>query len=447
MQNGEKANQLTQRATPGPKARAQLERGQKTISSAYYREHPLVVDYGQGITVVDVDGNRYLDFSSGLLTMPVGHNHPEVIAAIQKQVERSYHTSTHFYCESWLHYSEALAELAPFTDETAVLLCSATTEAKQVAVELATYHTGGRYVIEFIAPHHGNKSRSLAPVMRRAHMAREHLLPVPFPHPQRSPLVHGTGESEDLGLRTVDYIESIIMGSSIDSGDIAAILVEPLQEGSGYAVPPASFLPALREFCNRHRILLIANEEQSGLGRTGAWWAVEQWGVEPDILCIAKGCASGLALGGVLMPKSLDRWPMKMHGKSFQGSTVACAAALATLALLQPDGPANAAQEGFYIKETLNLLAGHHPTIGYVHGMGLLIGVEFVWDRAHNEPATALRNRVNQRCFEHGLLLTSCGESTLRFTPPLTVTRNEIDEALAIFEYALSLAEAELLRC
>ncbi|HRW08232.1 MAG TPA: aminotransferase class III-fold pyridoxal phosphate-dependent enzyme [Caldilineaceae bacterium] len=437
---------VRQLITPGTQAKRMIERDRESVSRAYHREHPLVVMSGQGTDVIDNDGNRYLDFTSGHTALSVGHCHPQIVAAIRAQSAQYIHTTTSFYHEPWVQLSEELATLKPFQEEATVYLCASPVQAKEMAMKVAASYTGRKHFLEFVA---GSSSHGanlpVPPITRRIPTSLHSVTPIPFPNPYR-PLFATQGGEDEIGTQVLDYLETVVLRSTMNAEEIAGVIVEPIHEESGNVVPPPSFLPGLREVCDRHGMVLIADEEVSGMGRTGRWWATGHWNVEPDIVCIARGTAGGMPIGGLLMRKRLDRLAPNIYENTFGGNPLTCAAALATLALLRKVGIDNAVQEGFYLQETLNLIARHHPTIGQIRGRGLLLGVEFVWNREDREPAMALRNRVNQRCFEHGLLVVGCGESTTRLIPPLTVTRDEIDEALTIFEYALTLAEAELLR-
>lgn len=435
--------------TPGPKAQALLARDKRVISTAHGREHPLVVDYGQGSELFDVDGNRYLDFVSGIAVNATGHSHPQVVAAIQAQAARTLHVSADFHHEGWVALSEALDEIAPFDEDAHVFLCNSGTEAVEAAIKLAGYHTGRKRFIGFIGSFHGRTQGSLSftaskPVQRRGFSPYANVTHIPYPNFYRPLLVQHPDEV-DYGETIVNYLENVIFKTMVPADEVAGILVEPIQGEGGYIVPPASFFPRLRELCDRHGILLMVDEVQSGMGRTGRWWAIEHWGVEPDIVCTAKGIASGVPLGGIIARKSVATWPASAHGNTYGGNPLACAAALATIEVLRNGGLANAATQGDYLLGALTALATRHPSIGQVRGKGLMLGVEFVQDRASKEPAPELRNRVNHLCFEHGLLLIGCGVNTTRFIPPLIVERAQIDEALAIFEYVLSQAEAESL--
>lgn len=438
---------LTRLTVPGPKAQAILARDRKVVTAAYGREAEFVMAYGRGCAVFDVDNNRFLDFASGIAVNSTGHSHPLVVDAIKAQAEKFLHISSDFYHEPWVALSEKLDEIAPFDEDAQIFLANSGTEAVEAAIKLARYHTGRPRAIGFIGSFHGRTQGALGftaskPVQRRGFADPSYVTHIPYPNAYR-PLLAMQPTDADYGETVANYLEHIIFKTMTPPDEVAAILVEPIQGEGGYLVPPASFLPRLRNLCDQHGILLIVDEVQSGVGRTGRWWAVEHWGIEPDIVCTAKGIASGLPLGGIIGRKSIMSWPRSAHGNTFGGNPVACAAALATLNVLENGGIANADVQGAYLLSALEAMAARHPSIGDVRGKGLMIGVEFVQDRHTKAPATELRNRVNHLAFEHGLLLIGCGISTTRFIPPLIISRAEVEEGLALFEHALTLAEAE----
>jgi 4-aminobutyrate aminotransferase len=264
---------------------------------------------------------------------------------------------------------------------------------------------------------------------------------VPFPNPYRPILERKPGE--DYGETVVRFIEEEIFGHNVPGDEIAAILVEPIQGEGGYLVPPEGFFPALRELCNKYDILLIVDEVQSGMGRTGKWWAIEHFGVEPDIVTSAKGIASGLPLGACIARESVMQWPRGTHGNTYGGNPISCAASLATIELLEEQYLTNAAEVGQYTLDALEEIQMRHPSIGDVRGKGLMIGVEFVKDKNTKEPNEAIRDRVEKYGFQHGLLLLGCGKSAIRLAPPLCITEQEINEGLEVFESVITMAEQE----
>lgn len=432
---------------PGPKARALIKRDSAVISSSYPRSYPFVMDHGKGCEVWDVDGNRFLDFMAGIAVLSTGHAHPKVVKAIQEQAEKFIHISSDFYHEKWIQLAEKLDEIAPFQESAVSFMTNSGTEAVEAAIKLARYHTGRSNFIGFTGAFHG---RTMGAITFTASKSLYHkgfyplmngVVHAPYPNPYRPVLERKHGE--DYGETVVRYIEEQILGHILPPDEVAGILVEPIQGEGGYIVPPPGFFPALRKLCDKYGILLIADEVQSGMGRTGKWWAIEHFETEPDILTSAKGIASGMPLGACVARKSVMTWERGAHGNTYGGNPLACAAALATIELLEQEYLQNAAEAGQYMLDALQEIQARHPSIGDVRGIGLMIGVEFVLDRKTKEPAKNLTERVVQLAFERGLLLLSCGKSVIRIAPPLCITRPEIDEGLKIFEEAIDLAEKE----
>lgn len=432
---------------PGAKARALIKRDSAVISPSYPRSYPFAMDHGKGSYVWDVDGNKYLDFMAGIAVLATGHAHPKVVQAIQEQAEKFIHISSDFYHEKWIELAEQLANIAPFEDYGVSFMTNSGTEAVETAIKLARYHTGRSNFIGFTGAFHG---RTMGAVTFTASKPKYHkgfyplmngVLHAPFPNPYRPILERRKGE--DDGQTVVRYIEDQILGHVLPPEEVAGILVETIQGEGGYIVPPAGFYPALRELCDRHGILLICDEVQSGMGRTGKWWAIEHFGVEPDIITIAKGIASGMPLGACVARREIMDWEKGSHGNTYGGNPLSCAAALATIELIEREYMRNAAEVGQYTIDALQEIQARHPSIGDVRGIGLMIGVEFVKDRDTKEPASELTARIVDLCFERGLLTLSCGKSVIRVAPPLSISKTEIDEGLKIFEAALTIAEKE----
>ena len=440
---------VTKLNVPGPKAKAILARDHAVVSHAYGRVADLVMSHGLGSQVYDVDGNRFIDFVSGIAVNSTGHSHPHVVRAIQQQAEKFLHISSDYYHEAWVRLSERLDEIAPFTEEASVFLGNSGTEAVEGAIKLARYHTGRPYFVGFMGGFHGRTLGSLGftaskITQRRGFMPMREVTHIPYPYEYRPLLAMQPGDA-DYGETVVNYLEKVVFKSILAPEDVAAVLVEPIQGEGGYVVPPASFFPRLREVCDQHGILLIVDEVQTGMGRTGKWWAIEHTGVEPDMVCTAKGIASGVPLGGFLAKRSLATWPVGAHGNTYGGNPIAAVAALATMDVLENGGIENAATQGAYMMERLGEMAARHPSMGDVRGVGLMVGVEFVHDKATKAADARLRNRIVEVAFEHGLLIMGCGANSMRMIPPLVVTRAELDEGLEIFEHAVTVAENELL--
>jgi 4-aminobutyrate aminotransferase len=434
---------------PGPKARSIIERDQAVISPSYPRGYPFVMDYGRGTEVWDVDGNRFLDFAAGIAVCSTGHSHPEVVRAIQEQAERFLHISSDFYHEPWVKLGEKLDLIAPFKEDAISFMTNSGTESVEAAIKLSRYHHGCSQFIGFLGAFHGRTLGSLSftaskPVYHEGfYPLMNGVVHVPFPNPYRPVLQSLPGE--DYGETVVRYIEEQILGKLLPSEDVAAILVETIQGEGGYIIPPPGFFPALRKLCDRNDILLIVDEVQCGMGRTGKWWAIEHFGVEPDIVCVGKGVASGIPLGAIIARKSVVTWPIGSHGNTYGGNPIACAAALSTIELIETEFMNNAANVGEYTLDALEEIKARHPSIGDVRGIGLMIGVEFVKDRITREADSVLRDRVVNLAFERGLLTLGCGRSTIRIAPPLNITRTEMDEGLLLLEESISIAEQEML--
>lgn len=429
---------------PGPKAKALIERDQAVISPSYPRGYPFVMDHGKGVEVWDVDGNRFLDFAAGIAVVSTGHSHPRVVKAIQDQVERFIHISSDFYHEKWIELGETLNRIAPFDEPAACFMTNSGTESVEAAIKLARYHTGRSEFIGFLGGFHGRTMGAVTFTASKPHYHKgffplmSGVVHAPYPDPGHPILASAPGQ--DYGEAVVHYIEEEILGKILPPDDVAGILVEPIQGEGGYIIPSAGFFPALRKVCDKHGILLIADEVQSGMGRTGEWWAIQNFNAEPDMVCVAKGIASGVPLGALIARRRLMDWPRGSHGNTYGGNPIACAAALATIDLIENEYKSNAREVGAYTLAGLQAIAARHPMISHTRGLGLMIGVDFSSGQGHKADEK-LREEVVDLAFERGLLLLGCGKNTIRFSPPLSVTRDEIDEGLQIFEEAVIQAE------
>jgi len=419
---------------PGPRARALIARDHATVSPSLTRAYPLVAESGSGYVVVDVDGNRFLDFAAGIAVVSTGHSHPAVVAAIKQQAERLIHiAATDFYEPRYVEFSEKLASIAPFKEPARVFLTNSGTEAVEGAIKLARFHTGRPGIIAFEGGFHGRTMGALSltnsKIRQRAGFGP--LLPMvehaPFPR-VRSWREQSGGDGTD----ELEVLRHAILGRIMAPTDVAAIVIEPIQGEGGYFPAPSTFLAGLREICDEHGILLIADEIQSGMGRTGRWWAMQHAGIEPDIVTVAKGIASGMPIGAFLARESVWTWQPGAHGSTFGGNPVCAAAGLATLALLEDGLIANAARMGDRLKAGLEQVVSSRPQVRDVRGIGLMIGVEF---ETHDQAAA-----VERAAFELGLLVLECGESTLRFCPALVVDATSVDAAVSLFDEALSAA-------
>lgn len=433
---------------PGPKASEFIKRDRGVVSPSYPRAYPFVMDRGSGAEVWDVDENRFIDFAAGIAVLSTGHAHPKVVGAIQEQAEKFIHISSDFYHQKWIELAEKLDGIAPFEEEAVSFLTNSGTESVEAAIKLARYHTGKSQFIGFLGAFHGRTMGAVSltaskPVYHRGfYPLMNGVTHVPYPNPYRPLLVSKPGEP--YGRTVVRYIEEELLGKLIPAEDLAGVVIEPILGEGGYVVPAEGFFPALRELCDRYNILLIADEVQSGMGRTGKWWAIEHFDVEPDIVCAAKGIASGMPLGAMIAKKHIMDWPKGSHGNTYGGNPISCAASLATIDLLQNEFIDNTIEVGNYAFQRLHEMEAKHPTIGIVRGKGLMIGIEFVKDKSSKEPAKDVRNMVEHLGFEHGLLLLGCGTSTLRISPPLNITIDNMREGLDILDHVISMAEEQI---
>jgi len=395
---------------------------------------------GRGVEVWDVDGNRFLDFAAGIAVCSTGHSHPRVVQAIKDAADDFLHISSDYWHERMTRLGEKINALDPMREPVMVFPCQSGTESVEAALKLARYVTGRGRFIGFLGGFHGRTMGSLAFTASK-YTQQAGFFPtmpgvthVPYPNVYR-PLFAGP----DQGRAVLDYIENVLFQSNVPASDVAAILVEPIQGEGGYLVPPDGFLQGLRELCDRHGILLIFDEVQSGIGRTGKMFASQHWGVSPDIMTLAKGLGSGMPIGlMVARRRHMEKWKRGAHGNTFGGNPLCCAAALATLDLVEREYAANAASVGDYFIHALRQLQQRFECVGDVRGKGLMIGMELISDRTSRKPAKELCERVLTRAYHNGLLLLSCGQSTVRFIPPLMITRAHVDEAMGMVEVALA---------
>lgn len=430
---------------PGPNARAIIARDARVVSPSYTRGYPLVIARADGCTVEDVDGNLFLDCAAGIAVNSTGHSHPDVVRAITEQAQRFLHMSgTDFYYDLQVQLAEALAGVAPFAGEARSFFGNSGAEAIEASLKLARYKTGRSDFIAFFGGFHGRTMGALSLTASKA-VQRNGFGPLvpgvhhaPYPDCYRCPL----GLSADsCDAECLDVIEHHLFVQVVSPEAVAAIVIEPIQGEGGYVVAPSHFLQRLRALASEHGILLVADEVQSGMGRTGRMFAIEHADVEPDIVAIAKGIASGMPLGVSLARSELMTWPPGAHASTFGGNPVSCAAALATMALLKKTLIANAATVGAHLMDGLRGLMERHPLIGDVRGRGLMIGVEFVRDRQTKEHAAEERSAVVTAAFHRGLLILGAGKSAIRFSPPLVLTREQADTAIDLFDQAITEVE------
>jgi len=427
---------------PGPKSRAMIERDAKVASPSYPRDYPFVISHGRGVEAWDVDGNRFLDFAAGIAVCATGHAHPKVVGAIREAAGKFLHISSDYWHEEMTALAERLSALVPLAEPGLCFFCQSGTESVEAALKLARYATGRQRIVAFLGGFHGRTLGSLAltssKVTQQAGFfpAMPGVTHVPYPNSYR-PLFAGS----DQGKAVLDYLR-MLFERNLPPQEVGAIVVEPLQGEGGYLVPPDGFLEGLRRICDEHGMLLVFDEVQSGIGRTGKMFACEHSGVAPDIMTLAKGLGSGMPIGAVVARQSLmKQWKKGAHGNTFGGNPLCCAAANATLDLVRGGFAANAAKVGAYFMRRLSELKAGYPCIGEVRGRGLMIGMELI--EKDGSPARALVDRILHTAYHNGLLLLSCGVSTLRFMPPLCVTEAEVDEAMGWLRCALDDALAD----
>ena len=431
---------------PGPRAAALIARDRRFVSPSYTRGYPLVIARGEGSVVEDVDGNLFLDCAAGIAVNATGHSHPEVVKAIVDQAHRFLHMSgTDFYYEPQVRLAEEIAEVVPIGGEVRTFFGNSGTEAVEASVKLAKWYTKRHNMIAFLGSFHGRTMGSLSLTSSRALQRRGFgpMLPgvyhAPYANCYRCPV---GARPESCAAECLDFIEDQILVHLVSPDEVAAIVVEPIQGEGGYVVPPEGFLQRLRDLTTRHGMLLVADEVQSGMGRTGRMFAIQHTGVEPDVLATAKGIASGMPLGICAARAEVMSWPPGAHASTFGGNPVSCAAALATLDLLRRELMRNAEEVGGYMKEGLLSLQQKHALIGDVRGRGLMLGIELVRDRQTKERATAERDAIVTGAFNKGLLLLGAGQNTIRLSPPLVFTRAQADTALKILDEAIGEQES-----
>jgi len=431
---------------PGPNATRVLDGDQRLVSPSYTRSYPMVAKHGRGMIVTDVDGNEFFDFSAGIAVVSTGHCHPHVVAAIQKQAGELIHMSgTDFYYESMVTLGERLSKLAPMPGPHKIYYGNSGTEAIECAFKLARYHTKRQNVIAFYGAFHGRTMGALSLTASKPQQKRRFAPLVPGVTHIRYPDVYrdgGTQDPESFALSCARFIEDKLFRTNLPPEEVAAIFVEPIQGEGGYVIAPTVFMQELRQICDRHGILLVVDEVQSGVGRTGKWWAVEHTGVQPDMICVAKGIASGMPLGITVTKAEIMDWAPGSHASTFGGNPVCIAAALATLDVIEREGLLrNASEVGAHMLKRMADWPNKHKLVGDVRGRGLMIGVEIVKDKKTKEYGAAERDRIVQQVFERGILFLGCGPSTIRIAPPLIVTKDEADVAMEVLEDAISSIE------
>ncbi len=435
---------------PGPNARAIIDRDAKSVSPSYTRPYPLVIARGEGAVVEDVDGNRFLDCAAGIAVASTGHAHPEVVQAITEQARRFLHMSgTDFYYELQVQLAEELAAIVPIAGPVRSFFANSGTEAVEAAVKLARYHTRRQNIVAFLGGFHGRTLGALALTASKT-VHRQGFGPLmpgvyhaPYADCYRCPLKLTPDVCE---AECLDFLEHQLFVHLVAPEEVAAIVVEPIQGEGGYLVPPRQFLDRLRAIARRYDILLVADEVQSGMGRTGRMFACEHYGLVPDIVTVAKGIASGMPLGVMSARRDVMAWPPGSHASTFGGNPVSSAAALATIRLLREVLVRNAAEVGTHLIDGLRRLQERYALIGDVRGKGLMIGVELVRDRVTKERAIEERDALVQALFRRGVLVLGAGRNAIRLSPPLVLTKAQADTVLALMDEALAEVSATVAR-
>jgi 4-aminobutyrate aminotransferase len=439
---------------PGPVAREVVAHDAEYISPSYTRPYPLVIKRAKGAMIEDVDGNIFLDFNAGVAVCSTGHSHPHVVDAIKKQVDDFLHIcSADYYYSNLPKLAEKLSQITPGAHEKRVHFGNSGAEAVEGAVKLAMYTTRRQKLIGFFGAFHGRTFGALSltssKARQRAGFGPQALdvTHTPYANCYRCPYnlkPETCGAFESKGPHCARVIEELLFKTTVPADECAAIIVEPIQGEGGYLVPPASFLQTIREIADRHGVLVIADEVQSGFGRTGKMFASEHFGFTPDIMSLAKGIASGLPLSATVARDDLMNWKPGAHASTFGGNPVAIAASLATIELLEEELVANAAMVGDYLIEGLRALMDKHSIIGDVRGKGLMIGIELVKDRTTKEPHPEALEQVETECFKRGLITLGCGISTIRLSPPLVIDQEQCDFAIRTIDEAITAFTAKL---
>jgi 4-aminobutyrate aminotransferase len=430
---------------PGPKAKEVVAQDARHISPSYTRSYPLVAARGSGAMIEDVDGNVFLDFAAGIAVVATGHCHPKVVEAIQRQAAELIHISgTDFYYSQMIELAEKLEAITPGKGPKRVFYGNSGAEAVEAAIKLARYATRREKIIAFHGCFHGRTMGALSLTASKAVQRKgfgsllSGVFHIPYPNSYRCPF---DGRQHDCGDDVIANLEKVVFKKLADPEDIAAVFVEPVQGEGGYVPAPPKFLRDLADLCARHGILLVADEVQSGMGRTGKWWASEYAGIEPDIICMAKGIASGMPLGAIVTRASLMDWKPGAHASTFGGNPVCLAAALATVELLENGYIENARRVGDHLLARLKSWPERFRTVGDIRGMGLMLGIEFVRDKKSREPDHDLRDRIVDRAFHKGLLVLGAGENTLRLCPPLLIDEEQADFAASALEESITEVE------
>ncbi len=434
---------------PGPKARELLAKDAQVLSKSIVRWYPLVAESGSGCVVKDVDGNEFIDFNSGLVVLAVGHSHPRVVKAIKDQAEKLIHYSwTDFYYKPIIDLGEQLTRITPGSFSKRVFFCNSGAEANEAAMKMARWHTRKPLFLAYTGAFHGRSFATMALTASKP-VQRRHFFPlvpevthVPYPYCYRCPFALKYPECD---MWCVDFIEEEVLKKYHPPEDTAAMFIEPIQGEGGYVVPPDDYFQRLKKILDKYDILLADDEIQSGMGRTGKWFAIEHWGVTPDIITSAKALGAGLPLGAAIAKEELMDWEAGSHANTFGGNPVACVAALQVIDIIKEEKlMENATRQGAYLMKRLKEMQQKYPIMGDVRGKGLMAAVEFVKDPETKEPAAQEVEDITNKCFKRGVAIITAGKSAMRFAPPLIITRDLIDEGLEIFEGAVKEVAAQL---
>jgi len=431
---------------PGPKAKKIVERDAAVISPSFGRAYPLVIERGEGNIIVDVDGNEFIDMNAGLAVCSVGHSHPKVVKAIKDQVDKFIHYSyTDFFYDDYVNLGEALHDLVPGKHRKKFFYGNSGAEAIEAALKVSRWHSQRQGILAYIGSFHGRTMGAVSLTASKPYQRRRFSPLVPgvehifYPYCYRCPFHL---ECPSCGYYCVDYIDEFLFHKYVPAEEVSMLLAEPIQGEGGYVVPPDGYFKKLKKLLDENGILLAADEVQSGIGRTGKWFAIEHWGVVPDIVCMAKGIAAGMPLGVMASRADIQDWTPGSHASTFGGNPVSCAAALAVIEVIKSEKLLeNAQKEGAYIKKRLEEMMDKHPMMGDVRGKGLMVGVELVKDRETREYAKQETEDVMMECFRQGLAIVNCGVNVIRWMPPLTITRDLVDPSLEIFDKSLGKVE------
>lgn len=430
---------------PGPKGREIIAADQKYVTPSYPRpDYKLVAESASGVWITDVDGNIFLDCNAGVAVCSTGHCHPEIVEAITEQTKTLIHMcGTDFYYRHMPELAQKLDEIVPIEGPTKTHFANSGAEAIETALKLAMHHTGRQKFISFFSSFHGRTLGALSLTSSRAAQRKGFMrqaldvIHVPYPNCFRCPFNLGKCEDGSCCMGTIDWIENKIFNTTTPPEEVAAIVVEAVQGEGGYVPAPKEVLQEIRRICDEHGIVMIVDEVQSGMGRTGKMFAIEHSDVKPDVMCLAKGIGSGLPIGICIAKDSIMNWGKGAHASTFGGNPVCIASALKTIELLERELVENSRVVGAYLEEGLNKLKDKYDVIGDVRGFGMMLGVEFVTDKKTLAPAPELRDKVEMACYEKGLIILGCGANSIRWSPPLILTKENVDVALEIFDEAI----------